>query len=200
MPRHTGPRRPTTRSHVRRASTLVIALLAGLGVAGLLGVAIAHSFTLQAARHAKVTPRGGSVEHESIVTNSQGFAVYELTGDGKRHAECTNRNGCWKFWPPVKVGSARGLSKAPGVSGKLGTWRRDGFLQVTLGGHPLYRFAPDTHKAVATGEGIVSFGGTWHVVKASGGESGGGQTSPASTTAPTTTTGPGGCLYPPCPY
>ena len=46
--------------------------------------------------------------------------------------------------------------------------KRDGFTQAVLGGHPLYTFAPDTKKDDATGEGVVAFGGTWHVVTASG--------------------------------
>ncbi len=58
------------------------------------------------------------------------------------------------------------LSKASGISGKLGTWKRGKILQATLGGHPLYTFAFDTKKNDATGEGLRTFGGTWHVVKA----------------------------------
>jgi predicted lipoprotein with Yx(FWY)xxD motif len=202
MHRESAPARRTARPHLRRGSVLVIALLAGLGVAGLLGVAVAHSFTLEVVKDAKVTSQGGSVKHENIVATAKGAAVYELTGDSKAHPECTNANGCFRFWPPVKVASAHDLSKAPGIGGKLGTWRHDGFLQVTLGGHPLYTFSGDAHKRQAVGEGIVSFGGTWHVVKASGGGSGGGgQMSPSNTTTTTTTTtSPGGCLYPPCPY
>jgi len=37
-----------------------------------------------------------------------------------------------------------------------------------LNDHPLYGFAPDMgKKGSAKGEGIKSFGGTWHVVPAS---------------------------------
>ena len=36
---------------------------------------------------------------------------------------------------------------------------------MTLNGHPLYTFEGDGDKAgVANGNGIVAFGGTWHVV------------------------------------
>ncbi len=45
---------------------------------------------------------------------------------------------------------------------------------------PLYRYSGDSAKNDANGEGIESFGGTWHAVKAS---------SSASTTPPMTTTG-----------
>ena len=98
--------------------------------------------------------------------NKKGFAVYWLRGDSKSHPECTKANDCFKFWPPVTAKSAKALSKAPGISGKLKSWKRDGFTQAVLGGHPIYTFAPDTKKDDATGEGVVAFGGTWHVVTA----------------------------------
>ena len=69
----------------------------------------------------------------------------------------------------MTVGSQRTLSKAAGISGRLDVWRRDGVLQVLLAGHPLYTFTVDHKRNVATGEGIRSFGGVWHVIKASAG-------------------------------
>jgi hypothetical protein len=44
--------------------------------------------------------------------------------------------------------------------------RSDGRLQVALRGRPLYRFSGDHAKGEANGEGIESFGGTWHAVTA----------------------------------
>ena len=92
---------------------------------------------------------------------------------------------CFQFWPPVKVTSAKKLSGAHGVKGKLAVWHRNGFMQLTLGGHPLYTYAGDSKRHVATGEGIKGFNGTWHVVKASPAHSGG---TPTTTTSTTTTT------------
>ena len=43
-----------------------------------------------------------------------------------------------------------------------------GTNQVTQSGLPLYRFMGDATSGVANGEGINAFGGTWHVVTASG--------------------------------
>ena len=51
---------------------------------------------------------------------------------------------------------------------------------MTLNGIPLYRFSLDAHAGQATGQGIKSFGGTWHVVKTGAAK--------ASTTTTTTTT------------
>ena len=149
-----------------------VTLVAGAVVASMLAlaaVAIAKSFTLNVAKNATVTNMTTMVtKHENIGVNGKGFAVYWLSGDSKSHPKCTQSNDCFKFWPPVTAKSASALSKASGISGKLTSWKRDGFTQAVLGGHPIYTFAPDTKKDDATGEGIVGFGGTWHVVTASG--------------------------------
>ena len=147
------------------AGAVVVAMLA------VAAVAIAKTFTLNVAKNATVTNATTMVTtHENIAVNGKGFAVYWLSGDSKSHPKCTQANGCFKFWPPVTASSAKALSKAQGISGKLTSWSRNGFVQAVLGGHPIYTFAPDTKRHDATGEGIVNFGGTWHVVTASGGK------------------------------
>ncbi|HEY1568161.1 MAG TPA: hypothetical protein VGF68_14135, partial [Solirubrobacteraceae bacterium] len=89
----------------------------------------------------------------------------------------------------VTVSSAKGLSKAAGVKGKLGVFKRNGIMQLTLGGHPLYTFSQDHQKSHATGEALATFGGTWHVVKdpSAGGSTGntGNTTSTSTSTTPT---------------
>jgi predicted lipoprotein with Yx(FWY)xxD motif len=100
---------------------------------------------------------------EPIAVNSKGVTVYTLSGESTKHLECTT-HACFTAWPPVTV---HGKPTASGVKGKLGTLKRDGFTQVTLNGDPLYTFEGDGNKAgVANGNGIVAFGGTWHVVVA----------------------------------
>jgi predicted lipoprotein with Yx(FWY)xxD motif len=141
----------------------------------------AATSTLQIANGASVN---GQTSPENLLTNASGSAVYTLSGDSIHHAKCTAANGCFKVWRPVKVASARRLSKAPGINGKLGVWRRDGLLQVTLGGHPLYTFAGDSQRDAATGNGIHSFGGTWHVIKTN---ATGATTTPTAPAAPTPT-------------
>lgn len=168
---------------------VVVATVAGFGGAALVGLAVARALTLQVARGASVTNVAGSTKTENIVINSRGRAVYTLSGDTPKHQKCKKANGCFSFWPPVTVSSTKGLSKAAGVKGKLGTFKRSGIIQVTLGGHPLYTFANDHRKHDATGEGINGFGGIWHVVKdaAAGGSS---SNPPPMSSTPTTTTSP----------
>jgi predicted lipoprotein with Yx(FWY)xxD motif len=131
----------------------------------IVGVAVAKSFTLNVANNATVTNANTQQSKVEAIAVRKGLAVYTLSGDSKSHPKCTAGNGCFNVWPPVKLSSAKPLSKAPGIKGKLGTWKRDGFIQLTLGGHPLYRYAGDgNRKNIATGEAINSFGGIWHVV------------------------------------
>ena len=139
----------------RRATLTVSALVLVVGVVAAVAMAAARNPTLQVARHAPVTNLAAKTTvTEAIVTNSHGRAVYDLSGDRRGHAECTKANSCFSIWPPVKVSSPRKLTKAAGIKGKLGTWHRNGFFQVTLNGHPLYTFSVDRHPRAATGEGI----------------------------------------------
>jgi predicted lipoprotein with Yx(FWY)xxD motif len=154
-----------TRRPRRMHLAFVVAAIAGILTAGLVGMAVAKTLTLQVAKNATVMSASGSTTHANIVTNAKAHAVYTLSGDTTTHPKCTKANGCFGFWPPVTVSSAKSLSKASGISGKLGTFKRNGLTQVTLNGHPLYNFSPDKKKNIATGEGIHGFSGVWHVVK-----------------------------------
>jgi len=142
----------------------IAALAAACGLLTLAAVAAARSFTLHAG-DAKVTnAQTGASSTERILLTRHGRAIYLLTGDSRHHPQCTSAV-CLQFWPPVTVRSGHRPSAAPGLHGKLATWRHNGFTQVTLNGHPLYRFSEDSRAGRASGEGIKNFGGTWHVIK-----------------------------------
>jgi predicted lipoprotein with Yx(FWY)xxD motif len=178
-----------------KSAGLISVATAGFAVAALVGVAAATTFTLNIAKDAKVVNQQGMVDHEAIVVGRKNHAIYTLSGDSKSNPKCTAKNKCFMFWPPVTVANGKKPTKASGIKGKLSVWKRNGFTQVLLAGHPLYYYAADTKGAVATGEGIKTFGGTWHVTKA---DSSSGTTSTMSTG--TTNTVP--CIpYPgfPCP-
>ena len=67
----------------------------------------------------------------------------------------------------MSVKSAKGLSAQTGIKGKLGSFMNHGTRQVTLGGKPLYYFAPDIrahNKKQATGDELKTFGSIWHIV------------------------------------
>ena len=148
-----------------------VAMLAVAAIVAVMAISANAASNTIGARAAKV-----GAKHETIGVNSRGVAVYTLSGDTTRHMECRKNNGCFAFWPPVTVhGHA---TKASSINGKLGSFKRNGFTQVTLNGQPLYTYSGDSNRpGVVNGNGIRTFGGTWHVVTA-------GRTSAAAAPAP----------------
>jgi predicted lipoprotein with Yx(FWY)xxD motif len=138
----------------------VVALCAAIvAVLSFAGIAVAASATLGTG---KATVLGKS---ETVVVDSRGATLYMLSGEAAHHFKCTS-SMCFMFWPPYKVSAHAKLTKARGVKGTLSKVHRHGFYQVMLNGHPLYRFLPDGgKKGSAKGEGVVAFGGTWHVIR-----------------------------------
>lgn len=133
-----------------------------MAVAGLLAVA-----AIAVAKSATVGVGRASVHghKESVAVNAKGVTIYELGPETSRHLVCKSQS-CFATWPPVKAKGA--LTKMAGVTGKLGTIKRDGFTQVTLDGKPVYTFVEDGgRRGEAEGDGIRNFGGVWHVFKES---------------------------------
>ncbi len=96
----------------------------------------------------------------------EGHSVYLFSGD--RENESTCYDACALAWPPV-------LAEDEPVAGegvdatKLGTVeRRDGDMQVTYNGSPLYYFIQDNAAGDTTGQGNLGFGGAWYVVSPDG--------------------------------
>jgi predicted lipoprotein with Yx(FWY)xxD motif len=143
----------------------LIALTATLVLAGVAaGTAMGRSGS--AAR-----PRATLTVHTSsfgrILADGKGRALYAFTrdrrGGGSRcYGECATR------WP---VYFAKGTLRAgKGVSRKLigTTKRRDGRLQVTYRGRPLYYYVTDRSPGQVTCQNVNEYGGLWLVVRASG--------------------------------
>jgi len=108
---------------------------------------------------------------ESVGVGPTGYPIYTFQGETTRHIICKKtasmKTNCLGFWPPVAVGSGDSISKPSGIGGKLGAFRNDGVLQLTLNGQPLYYFTPDLaskNTSQATGDEIKTFGSIWHVV------------------------------------
>ena len=58
------------------------------------------------------------------------------------------------------------MVSAAGYSGRRS--RKDGKLEVTYGGHPLYYFVGDAQPGQTNGEGLNEFGGLWYAISPSG--------------------------------
>lgn len=138
---------------------------------------------------ATVNSASNSTLGQTVVVNGKGLTLYALTPETTHHLLCKSSE-CFKRWPPLTVRSSKTkLTAGPGVHGTLGIVRRsNGKLQVTLRGKPLYRYAEDHAKGDANGQGIESFGGTWHAVTAAAAST--------KTTPPPVTPGSGSPGYP----
>jgi predicted lipoprotein with Yx(FWY)xxD motif len=105
--------------------------------------------------------------HEAALVDRRGFAPYRFTHD--RPASITCYGACAVAWPPYVVAN-RALASGTGAhTGLLGTVRRrDGRLQVTYAGHPLYYFIDDRRPGEVLCQAVPEFGGTGYVLAANG--------------------------------
>ena len=103
-----------------------------------------------------------------ILVDSKGITLYDFPPDKGTTSVCYG--ACAALWPPLLT---HGKPVAgPGVRASLlgTTKRKDGKLEVTYGGHPLYYFVSDRKPGQTTGQGINQFGGPWWVISPAGKE------------------------------
>ena len=98
-----------------------------------------------------------------VLVDSEGLTVYEFTVDKGTMSECYG--GCAMAWPPVTT-TGKPTAGEGAMASALGTTKRkDGTLQVTYEGHPLYTFAEDKAPGEVTGNEAE---GTWFVLDENG--------------------------------
>jgi len=121
----------------------------------------------------------------TVLVDSEGMTVYLFTPDEGTTSTCYG--GCEAAWPPV-VAEGKPTAGEGATSSALGTTKRkDGTMQVTYNGHPLYTFSGDTAPGEAVGQ---ENDGTWFVLDESGEAVKGG--APSGGTTESTTTGSSG--------
>ena len=87
----------------------------------------------------------------TVLVDSEGFTVYEFAKDKGTTSSCYGE--CEEGWPPVTTKGAPTAGEGA-MSSQLGTTKRkDGTLQVTYAGHPLYTFVEDKSPGEANGNG-----------------------------------------------
>jgi predicted lipoprotein with Yx(FWY)xxD motif len=100
-----------------------------------------------------------------VLVGANGHTLYLFTADKDAKSVCYGQ--CATYWPPLIAGKP--TAGAGLIASRLGTTKRkDGKLQVTYSGHPLYYFALDKKAGAIKGQGYVHFGGTWWTVSAAG--------------------------------
>ena len=103
-----------------------------------------------------------------ILVDSKGITLYDFPPDKGTTSVCYG--ACAALWPPL---TTKGKPVAgPGVRAALlgTTKRKDGKLEVTYNGHPLYYFVSDRKPGQTTGQGLNQFGGPWWVISPEGKE------------------------------
>jgi predicted lipoprotein with Yx(FWY)xxD motif len=104
----------------------------------------------------------------TVIVDAKGFTLYDFHRDKGGKSACYG--ACEKVWPPL---TTTGEPKADGgaITPKLGTTKRkDGTLQVTYAGWPLYTYEADRKPGEAHGNDIDSFGAEWYALLPSGEE------------------------------
>ena len=104
-----------------------------------------------------------------VLVSEEGETLYSFEKDPKG-GQPTCYGSCAKAWPPLLTPGPPTPYEGRTSSKLLGTVkRRDGGLQVTYGGHPLYLYSGGEF---ADTKGFLrkEFGGTWYLVTPSGNE------------------------------
>lgn len=167
---------------------LAFAALAALGA--LVVVIGGASAGTQSAAAGRAVVQLRSTGLGKVLTDSAGRTLYLFEKDKAKTSSCYG--SCASFWPSVLTSGKPTASGGP-KAGLLGTTkRRNGQLQVTYAGHPLYRFALDRTAGQTKGEGLDDFGAHWYAVSSAGKKVGAAGASDSSGSSGSTTTTPYG--------
>jgi predicted lipoprotein with Yx(FWY)xxD motif len=102
----------------------------------------------------------------TILVDSQGLTIYDFHKDKGSKSACYD--ACAAAWPPLLT---EGNPQAQGAADRsmLGTTKRkDGTVQVTYNGWPLYTYAGDQGPGEANGNDIDQFGAEWYALQPNG--------------------------------
>jgi predicted lipoprotein with Yx(FWY)xxD motif len=107
-----------------------------------------------------------STAYGPILVDARGHTLYLFQKDKTTSSTCYGQ--CATFWPPLLAGAKATAGSGVHASLLHTTKRRDGHLQVTYAGHPLYLFAKDTRAGQTAGQNVDAFGAEWYVLSAAG--------------------------------
>jgi predicted lipoprotein with Yx(FWY)xxD motif len=103
-----------------------------------------------------------------ILVDSKGITLYDFPPDKGTTSVCYG--ACAALWPPVLT-HGKPIAGPSVRASLLGTTKRkDGKLEVTYNGHPLYYWVGDKKPGQTTGQGLNQFGGPWWVLTPAGKE------------------------------
>ena len=108
-----------------------------------------------------------SSQYGRVLADGRGEAFYLFDKERSSRAECYG--DCAAAWPPVLARARSGPRAGRGTTASLlgTTRRRDGKVQVTYAGHPLYYYVHDSPGRILCHD-VFEYGGTWLVVRPDG--------------------------------
>ncbi|MGH9087008.1 MAG: COG4315 family predicted lipoprotein [Acidimicrobiales bacterium] len=102
-----------------------------------------------------------------VLATGRGRTLYDFAPDSPTHSACVTTI-CVQVWPPLIVTGRPTVGKGLHASLAGTVRRKDGTLQATYGGHPLYTWKGDTGSGVITGQALLNAGGYWYVIAPTG--------------------------------
>jgi predicted lipoprotein with Yx(FWY)xxD motif len=106
-----------------------------------------------------------------FIVATNGMPLYLFTPDGDDMSTC--KDTCAANWPAYTVADGVTPTAGAGVTGTVGTFKRDdGTMQVTINKQPLYFFANDKAPGDTNGQGLNE---VWYLVQPSGTQVAGGK-------------------------
>ena len=104
-------------------------------------------------------------EYGKVVADAKGEAFYLFDKEDGPKSECYG--ACAEAWPPVLTKGKPRAGKGVKASLLGTTKRKNGKLQVTYAGRPLYYYVDDSPGTILCHD-VAEFGGLWLVVKPDG--------------------------------
>lgn len=156
---HTGTKAASRKSMPMTETTTSMAM-------GSSGGHTAASMAGMMAEHAEVTV-ASSPHYGNVLHDKDHFVLYMFSADhgstSTCYGACASAHG---GWPPLLT---KGAPRVAGLNASMigTTKRRDGSLQVTYNGHPLYYWSGDTARTIMC-QHVKLHGGLWYVVDPSG--------------------------------
>ena len=121
-----------------------------------------HIHAMGAVAHAQLTV--GPSRYGSVLYDQHHLVLYVFSADHGSTSTCYG--ACAAAWPPMLTrGAPRAAQPDAGLLGT--TKRRNGALQVTYAGHPLYYWSGDKAGTIMC-QHVNLHGGVWYVVNANG--------------------------------
>jgi predicted lipoprotein with Yx(FWY)xxD motif len=101
----------------------------------------------------------------AILADGRGRALYRFSRETDGASRCYG--ACARAWPPVPAGGRPTAGRGARARLIATTRRRDGTLQLTYAGRPVYYYVGDSPGRVLCHD-VTEFGGVWRVMRSDG--------------------------------